>query len=176
MLSTGLDCQKQLNEIAEFNCRNTSNMKSSLSSSLEQLPILIKRGLIGLAIVGSAVGCWSYWQVQLQIRAAERASNMGSELCKIGETYGHLRELGQGRIEDARQNLSIKLANQLSSMEAALASTDEKTREAAEHVMAMIADDQKRHPTYYAISNSTIASSAPAADTTKVPLVYRQTK
>ena len=61
-------------------------------------------------------------------------------------------------------------------MEASLASTDEKTREAAEHVMAMIADDQKRHPTYYAISNSTIASSAPATDTTKVPLVYRQTK
>src|ERR1043166_7065827 len=102
-----------------------------------------------MALGGGAFCAWSIAHLRADIQRAELASNIATKVYETSETYGHLRALADGRIADTQEALYLKLDAQLSSLESALAGTDENTRDFGHHIMALMASHKDLPRGYY---------------------------
>ena len=137
------------------------NMNSRLQFLTQFHFKLLTRTFVMSAIIALALGAGSYFQQCNEIRETERACAISDELRGVVETFGRLRKIGEGRLEEMRQDLNLKLVDQQKSLEAALESADENTRAFVRSKVVTMNLFQRQHPAYYAIERRPGDSAVP---------------
>jgi len=116
-------------------------------------------GLFALvAVLALGVSAAAYDEVHQKINAGEKDLAMVDRLNEVAHLHVLLAQLSNGKLEEAKQQLKAKLADDLAAISPLVASSSQAAAGYARCVLAQMDRDQKAHPDYY------LASPSPSLD------------
>ncbi len=127
-------------------------------------------GLFALvAVLALGISAVAYDEVHQSINAGEKDLAMVDRLNEAAHLHVLLAQLSNGKLEEAKQQLKAKLADDLAAISPLVASSSQDAAGYARCVLAQMDRDQKAHPDYYLAS-----SPAPTLDKIKTVGSERQ--
>jgi hypothetical protein len=102
-----------------------------------------------LVLVGLALGTWEYGRQRAETIRYERDLAVSAKLAGALYLDSLLHLITEGKVDEAKQGLSFRLAGELSAIRSLQLAADEETRSLAQGVCRAIVRTEMAHPAYY---------------------------
>jgi hypothetical protein len=116
---------------------------------------IIKQSLGWLAVfagAGLAVGAMTYQALEQKIERSEQYAELTEHMVRAARLDALLRQLGEGRADMAKEQLSSELAYNVTEVKSLAGSAEGWAKQQADQLVAQVARDERKHPDYYLAS------------------------
>jgi hypothetical protein len=113
---------------------------------------LIKQSLGWLAVfagAGLAVGALNYREINQDIDLGEKNAELAQTMVQVAHDNALLHRLGEGQLDEAKKQLSYRLAYNLAEVNTLSGALTPERQEFARQVILQVSHDKRIHPDYY---------------------------